>query len=207
MADINISDHQLIYFIKKKQRDIPTKTTFEGRSYRNYDCELLSERLDEHDWNRFYIEAVPNILWDIMLNNIETTLNEICPLRTFRIKKYKEPWITQELLELIKDKDSLLKKAKRTKCPEDLTIAKRYRNDCLSKIRKAKADFVSSELETNNMSDSKKFWKNIKNVLPIGVKANKKIRLSNTNTNVEIPECDTACHINDFFCQYWANFS
>ena len=54
-----------------------------------------------------------------MLNNIETALNKICPLRTFRIKKYKEPWITQELLELIKDKDRLLKKAKRTKCPEE----------------------------------------------------------------------------------------
>ena len=44
-AGINISDHQLIYFIKKKQKDIPTKTTFEGRLYRNYDCDYYLKGL------------------------------------------------------------------------------------------------------------------------------------------------------------------
>ena len=35
MADINISDHQLIFFVKKK-KDVSIKTNFQGRSHRYY---------------------------------------------------------------------------------------------------------------------------------------------------------------------------
>ena len=50
-----------------------------------------------------------------MLTNITTSIDSICPKKIFKIKKYKEPWISQELLELIKDKDISPKKAKKSK--------------------------------------------------------------------------------------------
>ena len=137
-------------------------------------------------------------MWDIMIENINSSLDEICPMKNFKIKKYKEPWISQELLELIKDKDSLLKKAKQSKLPADWEIAKRYRNDCLSSIRRAKADFVTSELE-NNKNDTKKFWKNIKDILPLNSKSKKKITLINPEVGEDINDPDTASYINEFF--------
>ena len=51
---------------------------------------------------------------------------------------------------------------------EDWILAKRKRNDCLTRVRKAKADFVKSELD-----DSKKFWKNIHNIIPSGKNSHK----------------------------------
>ena len=125
------------------------------------------------DWGNFDQLNDPNRLWDLMLLNISDSLDNICPLKNSKIKKYKEPWLSQELLELIKDKDIYLKKAKRTKLPNDWEIARRYRNDCLAKIRKAKADFVKSELDINS-NDSNKIWKNIHDILPINNKINKK---------------------------------
>ena len=50
----------------------------------------------------------------------------------------------------------MMKKAKRSKTQEDWITVKIYRNECLTRIRRAKADFVTSELE-NNINDSKKF--------------------------------------------------
>ena len=141
-----------------------------------------------------------------MLKNIKASLDEICPLKIFKIKKFKEPWVSQELLEIIKDKDILLKKAKKTKLPEDWKIAKRARNDCLTKVRRAKASFITTELGTNK-NDSKKIWKNIKDILPLGNKSNKIIRLSNLDTDEEIPEVDTANYINTFFANVGQNLA
>ena len=55
-----------------------------------------------------------------MIDNIESALDELYPLKTFKIRKYKEHWISQELLELIRDKDILLKKAKKVKTTRGL---------------------------------------------------------------------------------------
>ena len=137
--------------------------------------------MGNQDWEIYNLLDDPNMLWDMMLENIKKSLDEICPLKTFRIEKYKEPWIKQELLQLINDKDALLIKAKRTKLQGDWVIARRARNDCLSKICKVKSDFITSKLD-NNRNDSKKFWKNIENVLPINEKSNKKISLTDPDT-------------------------
>ena len=206
VSDVNISDHELIFFVKKKKKGIPTKTTFNGRSYRNYDTQNFIDFLDDQNWELFGHSEDPNTLWEIMLKNIKAAIDMLCPLKTFKIKKYKEPWITQELIELIKDKDILLKRAKRSNLPEDWVNARRHRNDCLSKIRRAKSEFITSELD-NNKSDSKKFWNNIKTVLPINNKSNKKILLTNPDTNQDIHEADVAGYINDFFANIGPNLA
>ena len=198
VSDVNMSDHQLIFFVQKKNKDIPTKTKFDGRSYRNYEYQRFVEILGNQHWGNYNQLDDPNQMWDIMLENITKSLDEICPQKTFKIKKYKEPWINQELLEIIKDKDALLKKAKRTKLQGDWTAARRARNDCLAKIRKAKSDFITSELDSNK-NDSKKFWKNIRNVLLINEKSNKKISLTDIDTLHEIGDNETADFINTFF--------
>ena len=146
---MNISDHQLVFFIKKKVKDIPIKTTFRGRSYRNYDSQNFIDLLGNCDWEHFLRSEDPNIMWELLLGNIKMSIDQLCPPKDFKIKKFKEPWISRELLELIKDKDNMLKKAKKTKLESDLIVAKRYRNDCLTKIRRAKSDFVKSELDNN----------------------------------------------------------
>ena len=141
-----------------------------------------------------------------MLENIKESLDELCPLKTFKIKKYKEPWLNQELLELIKDKDIYLKKAKRTRLQRDWDVARRYRNDCLAKIRKAKSEYIKSELDFNK-NDSKKFWKNIHEILPSNNKSNKKILLTKPELHEDVLDADTAEYINDFFANIGPNLA
>ena len=56
----------------------------------------------------------------------------MCPLKSYNIKKVKEIWVKNELLEMIKDEDMALRKAKRSKSVDDWKIARRLRNDCVS---------------------------------------------------------------------------
>ena len=122
----------------------------------------------------------------------------MCPLKVFKIKKYKEIWVSDEMLEMIIEKDAALRKAKRTKNDHAWVIARRLRNNCLSKIRKAKSDFIKNEIN-ENMSDSKKFWKQIKEIIPNSGTFQNKIILNDENTGQLIEENNTADYINDFF--------
>ena len=103
--------------------------------------------------------------WELFENIIRNHIDIMCPLKHFRVKQQKEQWITNELLELIKDKDTLLKHARKRKDKQLWIKATRYRNHCVKRLRDAKADFIKHNLD-NNMGDQKKFWKNIQDVLP-----------------------------------------
>ena len=41
-------------------------------------------------------------------------LNRICPVRKFKVNEVREPWVTIELLEEIKEKDRVLQVARQS---------------------------------------------------------------------------------------------
>ena len=63
--------------------------------------------------------------WDEMERIIRKTIDDMCPLKTFKIKQEKEPWISNQLIELIKDKDYALSTLKKEKI---LNYGKRQNN-------------------------------------------------------------------------------
>ena len=145
--------------IKKKKCD------FTGRSYRNYNKENFQVNLQNQSWEDFDNATSVTEKWKIILDKITLEIDRVCPLRNFKIKQEKEIWITPDLIELIKDKDRILKLAKKRKDPEIWKDAKRLRNNCTRRLRQALADFISENLD-NNIGNQKKFWKNIQTLLP-----------------------------------------
>ena len=131
----------------------------------------------------------------------------MCPLKLFKIKQEKEPWISNQLIELIKDKDHALKIAKKSK---DLILwaeAKRLRNNCTKRLRDARADFIKDNLK-NNIGNQKKFWQNIQNVIPSAKKRNSgTFKLIDNDTGLDIEEHDTAQFRNDFFVNIGPNLA
>ena len=109
-----ISDHQPIYVVKKKGRDTRPKVEFEGRSYRDFDKDALRDKLEDTSWDEFYTIGDPNTAWDHILSKVEPIIEDMCPMRTFKIKNYRPDWITHELLEQIADRDYFYRKAKET---------------------------------------------------------------------------------------------
>ena len=88
----------MVYCHKKKIKDIPVKVNFQGRSYINYDKTILNQHLMEMDWDTCDSLKDPNALWEVMLRNILSSIDRMCPIQTFKVKKYKEQWISQEIL-------------------------------------------------------------------------------------------------------------
>ena len=119
-------------------------------------------------------------------------------MKRFKIKITNKPWITQELIEQIKDKDRALKKAKRTKKEEDWSRARCLRNDCLRTVRNAKSDFIKNEIN-NHPNDPKKFWDSISSILPSDSNSKNYIKLKNQVTDEMIDEVQTSEFINEYF--------
>ena len=134
--------------IKVKEK----KTSFIGRSYKNYNKEEFVNDLLNSNWLPVETSTDPEFIWKFLLDKIKTLLDHTCPLKRFRVKVTNKPWITNELIEQIKGKDRALKKAKRSGSNEDWARARRLRNDCLKAVRNAKARFIQDELDNHSMT-------------------------------------------------------
>ena len=189
----------MILTTRKKAKIQKLKCTFTGRCYRNYNKEIFQNNVLNANWIPFNNENTVTGKWKEMLCIINDTIDSTCPVKVFRVKQEKEQWITPPLLELIKDKDNAMKLAKRRKDPELWRVAKTLRNRCISRLRKARGDFIKERLD-NNMGNSKKFWRNIQEVLP-NKKSNSKnvFTLFDSEKNETIDTENTANFINEYF--------
>ena len=61
-------------------------------------------------------------------------------MRKFKVKEVREPWITNESIEAINDKDRLLRKAKKSGKTTDWEEAKRVRNRVGRDLENLRAD-------------------------------------------------------------------
>ena len=161
----NISDHDMIYITRHKNKLQKHKIAFTGRSYKKYDKEQFTNLLLSEKWDDFDQDHDINDAWNLMYSKIKRIIDKMCPMKKFNISKRKDPWITNELLEIINDKNSQMDKAKRTKKPEDSERARFMRNECNRLVRKARARYIQEQAE-NYSNDPKAFWRNIRDVLP-----------------------------------------
>ena len=195
--DHHISDHQPIFVIHKKSRDKRPTVEFKGRSYRDFDKATFQAKLSGIDWLKFYEIKEVNKAWNFLLSQITEILDKMCPIRSFRIKNYRPDWMTDELIEQIKDRDYFYRKAKKTGNEDAWNIAKHLRNTTNSNIRLAKRDFILNQLRLHD-NNAKKFWKVIKTVVPTGKESlSKEIMLKEGANKIE--RCKVATFINDFF--------
>ena len=195
--DHYVSDHQPIFVVHKKGRDNRKTVQFEGRSYRDFNRDTFREKLLESDWDKLYSSTTPDQAWESILGNLLVILDSMCPIRKFKIKNYRLDWMTNELIEQVKDRDYFYRKAKTTGDKDYWNIAKYLRNVTNSRIRQAKREFVLAELR-QYQNDAKKFWKVIKEVVPSGKKAaNGDILLKNEGNYLDKEE--VAHFINDYF--------
>nr|CAH7757999.1 unnamed protein product [Callosobruchus chinensis] len=150
MDSNGISDHLVVFC--EFRFHIPRPRPFSIR-YRDY---------KQFCYCDFYVDLV-NLQWDdiLYLNNIDdklTLLNELivqlfdkhAPVKSARITKPYAPWITNNVKKMMRERDIALQKYKQTKSISDHSNYAKLRNLVLSAIRREKAAYLSSKLNTGN---------------------------------------------------------
>ena len=210
----NYSDHLVVAVKRKRQRVTLEKVEFEGRSYKNYVREELQRGLVQEDWRLFYEARDPSECWEILEVKLRGYLDKTCPIKKFKVKEAREPWVTNEILEQIKDKDRALRIARNSGKIEDWKVAKSERNRVGRLIDEAKAEFLK-EQQVELVDDPKKFWRLVKTIVPDKVKKSRKISLKKETTMVagaesqdeNVSDKETAGFINNFFSNIGPNLA
>ena len=166
-----ISDHYPTFVCVKKSRNSSLYTKTKGRTYRNYDKIAFQNLIKSENWEFFYALTNPNDLWDFILATIKTHLDIMCPLKYIRFRTNSPPWITQDVIEMINDRNVCYRKAKASADLEDLKNAKHLRNQTNIFIKTAKSNFIKDSLEQNK-DNPKKFWRILNDSLLKGNKEN-----------------------------------
>ena len=198
ILNINVSDHLGVMVTRKKAYVKTAKIDFSGRSYRNYNKEDFQDNLSNANWDDFYTLANPNILWPYFKKVILDTISPMCPLKKFKVFEAKEPWITNEALEAIRDKDRLQKKARKSKLAADWENARAARNAVGRDIQNLRADYLKDQ-QVIHKADPKKFWNTIASVVPGKKRDNKLIDLKLEDTPNYIEQGDVAQAMNTYF--------
>ena len=195
--NLNLSDHELVFVTKKKLKNTKCSTSFTGRSYRNYNKEEFCDLLIDRDWTDFFRIQDPDRAWSYLEKIIADVLDYMCPIKDIKIKQTKEPWMSNDIIELICDKNNLLKKAKKTNTHQDWTAARLARNYVSGLVKSAKKDYIKNQMEIHK-SDPKKCWQAIKLVMPSKTR-NHELNLVDQASKIPINKLNSADYINKYF--------
>ena len=132
-----------------------------------------------------------------MLERTYQSVNRLCPVRNFKFAKEKPNWISDDLIELIKNRDKSLKQYNRSKSEVDKIEMKRMRNLVNVAVKSARNDYVRNQLDIHQ-KDPNNFWKNINKILPSKSDGKHFDNILDEN-NVRIPQNKLPDAVNKYF--------
>ena len=159
-------------------------------------------------WLAFYSSLDPTELWDYMRDIIEKHLNIMCPIKFIRVRLDSPPWITQEIVEAINDRNRLFKLARTDNSNEKITNARMQRNRVNILINNSKSAYIKETLD-NNKDNPKRFWRILNDSLLKGNNKPTHVVFNKDNedfTNTE-ESCDYMnCYLTDIGRKLYTQF-
>ena len=205
VLSLSLSDHEMVYCIRKLNwmKAPPEVKVF--RNYAKYDPDKFSDELKRIDWNCEQDPSGTNVSEKVNVNELwtdfESKFLEVADRHAPLIQKTVRglnscPWITGNIKKDIRQRDYLLKKARKTSRDEDWLAYKSIRNRVSNSIKKAKQTYNKKLIE-NNQGDARAFWRTMKSILPGEKKSSPKTM--DINGELCSDENRIANHFNSFF--------
>ena len=136
-----------------------------ARSYKNYDFLRFKNLIGTHNWDAICNMLCPNAMWSEILNIIKTYLDAMCPMKKMILPVYTPEWLTPVIIDCMRIRDNLYKKARRTMTNNDWLIANFHKRNVEKLIFNSRKTKIGSLLE-HRKDDPVKFWEGIRKLLP-----------------------------------------
>ena len=167
---------------------------FSNDNFRHELLTLLSnERLSKALSNDNFIEIVDNLL----LRHL--------PLKYRYVRANDSPFMNKELRKAVMLRSRLRNIFNKNKTDSAKAAYKKHRNICTSLFRKAKSDYYSN-LNTNSITDNKKFWKTVKPLFSEKVISAESITIVENDT-IYNNDSDVSQIFNQFFSNVVKNLN
>ena len=208
--ELNLSDGHLPSFLiipRKNQNHLPKKHNIHSRSSKNFNNEAFLNDYRSVNWNDVICIANhdANASMESFLKKFNEILDLHMPLKKITQKKFKQrfkPWISDNILSKIGDKNKALRKYLRTKNPilKELHRCKfnDLKNEVTHLLRSSKKEFYKKYF-TENKNNLQKVWKGIKEIINIKSKNfDHPTSLQIGDVNITDPIAISNC-FNDYF--------
>ena len=97
-------------------------------SLKNYTKEDFILKLTCANWDQCFNACNINTAWSAFREIFISILDLVAPVKVFRLKQRTEPWITLEILGLIKQRDNYLYQFKKSKDKSFFKLFCQFRN-------------------------------------------------------------------------------
>jgi exonuclease III len=159
-----ISDHCLTFIAYSLKKPKFKAKMVTRRDFRNFDKDAFLRDMSLAPWGN--IEAVDDNDIDNKVTIFENIHKDIidkhAPFRTFRVTRPAAPWLTNDIKELMDNRDRYKNKFNRDKRPETELLFKDLRNQVTHAIRKSKIKCFNDRINTK-IKDPKQFHQALKN--------------------------------------------
>ena len=162
-----ISDHYLVYTVRsfnnrpKSDKGISTKF----RSFKNLDVNNFLFDLQRVPWSSCINHTDLDIAWETWLQFFMNIVDKHMPLCEKRIRKKACPWINEEIIETMHQRDHAHDVALNMRDNASWNMYKELKNKVNHLLRKEKKKYHSTQIN-DSKGNSKKMWQSIKHIIP-----------------------------------------
>ena len=200
-----ISDHNIIYCNIKFKKPKYEPKSIKFRSFKNFDKTSYVNDLLDADWSNFFLSKKVDKAVDIFNQILLEIADKHAPVREHRIKGQNAPWITDDFLSAIRERDFLLKKATKFNRTEDWNDFRKKRNNVNKLKNNLKRTYYNRTLRESK-NNPRELWKKIRELIPD--QASTKITELNDEVGSIINENKgIANHLNSFFVNIGAELA
>ncbi|XP_072023357.1 uncharacterized protein [Amphiura filiformis] len=114
-----------------------------------------------------------------------------------RVRDKKAPWLTDDIIKLMRERDCLKKKAIKTGLSKDWSDFRSMKNRVNYEIKHSKKSYVANSIQTNS-NNTKQVWNTIRQIIPGKSKGTSITCIKGVNGNETEPK-DIANIMNTFF--------
>ena len=149
----SFSDHHLIVVSVAMKEKMQAAHETKARDRTNWDPALYNSEIGKIDWEEMYESTDMNVINDFFETKVLEVLNKMAPMKTFQSRRKNKSWVSQNVKDLMADRNNLWETAKLSGRPEDWSIYKKRRNEVCKELRKDKNKFY--EELYNKMEEEK----------------------------------------------------
>ena len=176
--EINLSDGHLPSFIvtpKQNQNHLPKKHNIFTRDKRNFNGDALLTDFRNNNWDEVIDldKRDVNLSLQNFFSKINNILDSHMPMRKITQREFKQkykPWITNNILSKIRDKNKIFKKYlacnNNARKDELFTSFKNLKNDITQDIRAGKKIYYQRYF-SEHKNNLQKIWKGIKEIINV----------------------------------------
>ena len=115
---MGISDHDLIFVVRKQKIPKPKARTIEFRTLKNMDQNAFLADLNSAPWDNSYIYDNIDDIWSHWSDLYKQILDDHAPVKRIKLRNNQLPWVSPDIQMQIRKRNRLYKKFRRT--PTDL---------------------------------------------------------------------------------------